>query len=783
MLFSENKARDLMESNTYHGPDMKLFVRDVRDRQGRKRAIMVRSWSTIKDVKHKIQEVLHVPLSAQSLYFGPLLTSKGELPNHRTLHDAGIYRSGETLLLVIKGVSTACRGLSACKTRTTLSPSTATGDICVSSSMSDSTPKHLCKVFQQARRGFFVGIKPDFVLDGSGGCYFLHDARKVKVGVFKPADEEPYAENNPRGYLPDPNNKSLCLREGVKPGELCIREVAAYLLDHDGFSSVPMTTLAEARHTAFNTNGSKLKVSEGGAAVGRHSIHSSPQSKVESMKKVGSFQEFCRSECTMDDISPSLISVEEVHKIAILDIRIMNGDRNSANLLCRRNQDNSLELVPIDHGYSLRSVADVSWMDWCWLDWPQLKQPLSEKSKAYIKNLDIEADARLLRERLNVGAKAIDYFRASSRFLKAGVQAGLSLYDIACMCCRNDDLGELPSKLEMLFGMASELALSAIENGRWHHAAASRALVEQLTPQHGGAMASMGSQMRRCASTAQFKTNFIASFDDFKSGDSNVPSMTPSSVSDSGSEPEDCGASNENLDCDEWAAALIADVSLDRTAITQTPTRNRKRSVSICSTDSFDSCLSESAKGFWHTSPGCHVSDSEDEDSVCWSDSAPSSGLSLDNDIYDSSTDDFPNFLDETETETERDRTVSFLMDEVVSNDQEAKLRSRPSFTGTKSDNLSSFESNKNVTFVMSQNVLSRPFGRADSGASGISRSKSYSALSSSIQTSKDDSTGPMTKKEIPEPSADDFDEFRDYFLKFVDLVITRETTAASSKS
>jgi hypothetical protein len=76
----------------------------------------------------------------------------------------------------------------------------------------------------------------------------------------------------------------------------------------------------------------------------------------------------------MDDMSPSKLSVEQVHKIAILDIRILNADRNAANLLVRRRWDDTLELVPIDHGYCLRSIADVCWMDWCWLDWPQLKQ-------------------------------------------------------------------------------------------------------------------------------------------------------------------------------------------------------------------------------------------------------------------------------------------------------------------------------------------------------------------------------------------------------------------------
>jgi Phosphatidylinositol 3- and 4-kinase len=358
------------KDTAFRGPDLKLFVRDVRDRQGRKRAISVRSWSTIKDVKGVVQQVIQVPPGAQRLYFGPLLTSGGELPNHRTLHDAGIYRSGETLLLDIK--QSVSSDSSSAFNSTYALRSAQGNDVCISSSMMDSTPRRLRSMVQDARRGFAVGLKPELVLDGSGGTYFLHDVRKNKIAVFKPADEEPYAENNPRGYLCQPGQK-MSLREGIAPGEACIREVAAYLLDHDGFSGVPMTTLAEARHPALNTNGARLKVSEGGASIGSHSIAPNSPVKSASVRKAGSFQEFVRSDCTMDDLSPSMIGAEEVHKIAILDIRIMNADRNAANLLCRRREDDSIELVPIDHGYCLRSVCDSSWMDWCWLDWPQLK--------------------------------------------------------------------------------------------------------------------------------------------------------------------------------------------------------------------------------------------------------------------------------------------------------------------------------------------------------------------------------------------------------------------------
>ena len=40
-------------------------------------------------------------------------------------------------------------------------------------------------------------------------------------------------------------------RPGVKSGETTLREVIAYLLDHEGFSGVPETTLVEINHGSF----------------------------------------------------------------------------------------------------------------------------------------------------------------------------------------------------------------------------------------------------------------------------------------------------------------------------------------------------------------------------------------------------------------------------------------------------------------------------------------------------------------------------------------------------
>ena len=116
-------------------------------------------------------------------------------------------------------------------------------------------------------------------------------------------------------------------------------------------------------------------------------------------------------------------------------------------------------------------------------------QPLSDLHKKYIAALDIEKDAEILRSRLGICQEAIDYFRASTVLLKAGVEAGLTLYEIAILCCRNDNLAEIPSMMEKLFSMASDLAHKAVENERWHHAAASLAIEEKLTPSRRSIMA------------------------------------------------------------------------------------------------------------------------------------------------------------------------------------------------------------------------------------------------------------------------------------------------------
>ena len=100
--------------------------------------------------------------------------------------------------------------------------------------------------------GFRSGQSPQLSSDGTSGVYFLKDssASGEIVSVFKPIDEEPFAPNNPRD-MKAPFGSETC-RPGVKSGEANIREVIAYVLDHDGFANVPATTLVETLHPAFS---------------------------------------------------------------------------------------------------------------------------------------------------------------------------------------------------------------------------------------------------------------------------------------------------------------------------------------------------------------------------------------------------------------------------------------------------------------------------------------------------------------------------------------------------
>ena len=106
-------------------------------------------------------------------------------------------------------------------------------------------------------------------------------------------------------------------------------------MDNENYHSIPATTYVQLGHIYFEEKSTQKtkKFSE------------SPTKKFQKFRNIkeGSFQVFCEHNDIAGDYSPKmfptkyfLLLLSQVHKIAILDIRILNCDRNEENLLVKR---------------------------------------------------------------------------------------------------------------------------------------------------------------------------------------------------------------------------------------------------------------------------------------------------------------------------------------------------------------------------------------------------------------------------------------------------------------
>ena len=94
------------------------------------------------------------------------------------------------------------------------------------------------------------------------------------------------------------------IKRGIRVGEAAGRECAAYLLDHESFAGVPATSLVSVRHPRWKD-----------------------------CEKIGSLQSYVQHFCSAEDVGYSRFLASDVHRIAILDMRLLNCDRHSGNVL------------------------------------------------------------------------------------------------------------------------------------------------------------------------------------------------------------------------------------------------------------------------------------------------------------------------------------------------------------------------------------------------------------------------------------------------------------------
>jgi hypothetical protein len=370
--------------------------------------ISVYQWTTVVELKQIIQKTTGAVIASQRLFY-----RQNEMSNVKCLNDYGVFdskakervieldhkqHSSQAFLHVCPGVSTA--------------------------------NSRALKLISELHQAFINGLAPNLTIDGTGGTYLLRDSGRKVAGVFKPLDEEPFAPFNPRGHTGNMGSKTF--RNGVLSGEACYREVAAFELDKDHFSSVPFTTLAEAQHPNFCYGeglGTRLR------------------------GKIGSLQRYEKNDGMAEDYSPTMFHRQEVQKIAVLDMRILNMDRNEGNILVVKS---SKKLIPIDHGMSLPDCLDVCVYDLCWMAWPHVRDPCTEETKTYVAQIDPLKDVYKLKDKFPIRDACLRTFRTTSLLLVRGVEAGLSLYDIGQIMYRLG-YGDTPSMLEKLLEKAAKL--------------------------------------------------------------------------------------------------------------------------------------------------------------------------------------------------------------------------------------------------------------------------------------------------------------------------------------
>ncbi|KAM0983733.1 hypothetical protein ACFX2C_011238 [Malus domestica] len=393
----------------------------------------------VHTVKRRLQIALNVPTDGSSLTFGDVVLK----------NDLSAVRNDSPLLLtrnlMHRSSSTPCLS----PTGKDLQQRDRSGPIeILGNSVRFTRTRPVVKDMVKAIK---MGVDPIPVHSGLGGAYYFRNSRGECVSIVKPTDEEPFAPNNPKGFV----GKALGqpgLKRSVRVGETGFREVAAFLLDKDHFANVPPTALVKITHSIFNindgVNGNKT-----------------PQKKL--VSKIASCQQFIQHDFDASDHGTSSFPVTSVHRIGILDIRILNTDRHAGNLLVRKldgvGMFGQVELIPIDHGLCLPETLEDPYFEW--IHWPQASIPFSDDELEYIEKLDPLEDCEMLRRELPMIREAcLRVLVLCTIFLKESAAYGLCLAEIGEMMTREFRSGEEePSELEVICMEARTMLAERVE--------------------------------------------------------------------------------------------------------------------------------------------------------------------------------------------------------------------------------------------------------------------------------------------------------------------------------
>ncbi|NXU59872.1 P4K2A kinase, partial [Turnix velox] len=261
------------------------------------------------------------------------------------------------------------------------------------------------------------GIFPERISQGSSGSYFVKDPQGKIIGVFKPKNEEPYGQLNPKWtkWL-----QKLCCpccfgRDCLVLNQGYLSEAGASLVDQKlELNIVPRTKVVYLASETFNYSAID-RVKSRGKRLALEKVPKVGQrfNRIGLPPKVGSFQLFVEgykdadywlrrfeAEPLPENTNRQLLL--QFERLVVLDYIIRNTDRGNDNWLIKYDcpldsagvrdsdwvvvKEPIIKLAAIDNGLAFPLKHPDSWRAypfyWAWL--PQAKVPFSQEIKDLI---------------------------------------------------------------------------------------------------------------------------------------------------------------------------------------------------------------------------------------------------------------------------------------------------------------------------------------------------------------------------------------------------------------
>lgn len=142
-------------------------------------------------IKRRLQLVLNVPTLRTSLMFGDRVLEKE--------NNLSIIRPDSPLMLTKNNINRSCSAPCLCPVSKDLEQKDSSG-LVEMFGCSSSCDQVKCPV-EDVVTAIRSGVDPVPINSGLGGSYYFRNVNGDMVATVKPMDEEPFAPNNPKGFV------------------------------------------------------------------------------------------------------------------------------------------------------------------------------------------------------------------------------------------------------------------------------------------------------------------------------------------------------------------------------------------------------------------------------------------------------------------------------------------------------------------------------------------------------------------------------------------------------